>query len=51
MSDAIKILLAILAFIAVAIGLYFLVELLLDVMGWVIVGLFVVGSALGIVKG
>lgn len=51
MSDGVKALLIVLGFIGSAIGLYFLVLWLMDIFLWAIMGLYVIGSALGIVKG
>ena len=51
MSDVGKALLIIFGVIIGAIALYFLVAYMLDVILWGLVGLFVVGSALDIVKG
>jgi uncharacterized membrane protein YoaK (UPF0700 family) len=51
MKDEVKVLLIILGFIVGAIGLYFIALWLFDYVLWALVGLFVIGSALGIIKG
>ena len=51
MNKVAKIILIILGVIIGAVALYFIVLWLMDIMLWVLFGLFVVGSALGIVKG
>lgn len=50
MSDGVKALLIIMGIILCAVAMYFIVSLLMDFICWVLVGLFVIGSALGIVK-
>ena len=51
MNNVVKIVLIILGVIIGAVALYFLVFWLLKVILWVLFGLFVIGSALGIIKG
>lgn len=51
MNNVVKVILIILGVIIGAVVLYFLVLWLLKVILWVLFGLFVIGSALGIVKG
>lgn len=51
MSDGVKALLIITGVILCAIAMYFIVSWLMDIILWALVGLFVIGSALGIVKG
>lgn len=51
MSDGVKALLIIIGIILCAVAMYFIVSWLMDVILWALVGLFVIGSALGIVKG
>ena len=51
MNNVIKVILIILGVIIGAVALYFLVLWLLKVILWVLFGLFVIGSALGIIKG
>ena len=51
MNNVVKIVLIILGVIIGAVALYFLVLWLLKVILWVLFGLFVIGSALGIIKG
>lgn len=50
MNNVVKIILIILGVIIGAVVLYFLVLWLLKVILWALMGLFVVGSALGIIK-
>ena len=50
MSDGVKALLIIMGVILCAVAMYFIVSLLMDIICWALVGLFVIGSALGIVK-
>ena len=51
MSNGVKALLIITGVILCAVALYFLVLWLMDIILWVLFGLFVIGSALGIIKG
>ena len=51
MNKVVKIILIILGVIIGAVALYFLVSWLLKVILWVLLALFVIGSALGIIKG
>lgn len=51
MNNVVKVILIILGVIIGAVALYFLVLWLLKVILWVLFGLFVIGSALGIIKG
>lgn len=51
MNNVVKAILIILGVIIGAVVLYFLVLWLLKVILWVLMGLFVLGSALGIIKG
>ena len=51
MSDVGKALLIILGVIICGVALYFIVSWLVDYLLWGLVGLFVIGSALGVVKG
>ena len=51
MNNVVKVILIILGVIIGAVALYFLVLWLLKVILWVLFGLFVFGSALGIIKG
>lgn len=51
MSDGVKALLIITSVILCAVAMYFIVSWLMDIILWALVGLFVIGSALGIVKG
>lgn len=51
MNNVVRIILIILGVITGAVVLYFLMMGLLKVSLWVLFGLFVIGSALGIIKG
>ena len=51
MNNVVRIILIILGVITGAVVLYFLVLWLMDIILWALVGLFVIGSALGIIKG
>ena len=51
MNNGVRIILIILGVITGAVALYFLVLWLLKVILWVLFGLFVIGSTLGIIKG
>lgn len=51
MSKWVKVVLGVLGVIIGGVVMYFVMSWLLDIMLWGLVGLFVVGSALGIIKG
>lgn len=50
MSDGVKAMLIIMGVILCAVAMYFVVLWLMDFILWALVGLFVIGSALGVVK-
>jgi hypothetical protein len=50
MNNVVKTILIILGVVIGVVALYFIITWLIDVILWALVGLFVIGSALGIVK-